>query len=88
METSHLALSDNGFLFDSRNGATYGLNATGTYLLRRMIDGTPSDELPDALIEAFDVTVAEAERDVEQFLLRLADLRLFEDEAEELGGVQ
>ncbi len=72
----NLALSENGFLFDTRTGNTYSLNRTGTFLLRRLIDGTARDELEACLIDRFDVERETASHDVEQFLFLLRDLRI------------
>ena len=72
----HLALSDTGFLFDTRTGHTYSLNRTGTFLLRALMDGTETDALPARLCEAFEVDEETARRDAEQFLFRLRDLGL------------
>ncbi len=73
----NLAVSDSGFLFDARTGRTFSLSPTGTFLLRALIGGTPPDGLPGQLMSAFDLDANLAERDAEQFLLRLRDLRIF-----------
>jgi len=86
----HLALSDNGFLFDTRTGHTYSLSTTGTFLLRRLIEHTEAahasgdtaaaapgpDELARELVARFEVDVDTARRDVEQFLFRVRDMGL------------
>jgi len=70
----HLALSESGFLFDSRTGLTYTLSRTGTFLLRALIDGVDAETLPERLVATFDVEPRIARRDVEQFLFRLGDI--------------
>ncbi len=72
----NLALSDNGFLFDTRTGSTYSLSSTGTLLLRSLIAGAAPDGLPAVLVDEFELDGRTAAQDVEQFLLRLRDLRL------------
>ena len=79
----NLALSENGFLFDAKTGGTFSLNRTGTFLLREMIDGVLAEQLPDRLVDKFEVDSDTAIRDVEQFLFRLTDLRITEDEEDE-----
>jgi len=79
----YLALSENGFLFDARTGSTYSLNKTGTFLLRKMIDGVSPTGLPEILTEAFEVDSDAANRDVDQFLFRLRDLKIIESREEE-----
>ncbi|MCU0661037.1 MAG: PqqD family protein [Myxococcota bacterium] len=77
---AHLALSENGFLFDQRTGYSFSLSRTGVFLLRRLLDGTPPEQLAAALRETFEVDEQTAERDAIQFLSRLKDLRLTEEE--------
>jgi hypothetical protein len=77
---SHLALSENGFLFDQRTGYSYSLSRTGTFLLRRLLDGVPAPELAKALCEAFEVDEKIAKRDSDEFLSRIKDLRLTEED--------
>ena len=70
----HLALSDSGFLFDTRSGCTYSLSRTGTFLLRCLMEGAGPDELGGRLSCTFEVDDETAGRDAEQFVLRLRDL--------------
>lgn len=79
---AHLALSENGFLFDGRTGSTFSLNRTATFLLRRIIDGVAPEVLSGMLEDTFDVESTTARRDVEQFLYRLKDLSLTQVEEE------
>ena len=72
----NLALSENGFLFDSRTGNTYSLNQTGTFILRKLIDGELPERLLKLLGSDFDIAEEVAERDIEQFLFRLKDLKI------------
>ena len=78
----NLALSENGFLFNTRTGHTFSLNTTGTWVLRMLIEEVPPAELPARLVEAFDVDPATATRDVELFLFRLRDMDLTADSAD------
>ena len=74
----NLALSDNGFLFDTRTGSTYSLSRTGTFLLRQLMTGTGVDSLPGRLVETYEVDDDTAARDVEQFVFRLRDMRVID----------
>ena len=76
----NLALSENGFLFDTRTGSTYSLNRTGTFLLRHVIDGASRASLAERLVATFEVRPEVAERDVAQFLFRLKELRVVDIE--------
>ena len=72
----HLALSDNGFLFDTRTGNTFSVSRSGTFLLRALIAGAKADALADRLVTHFETDSATAVRDVEQFMFRLRDMGL------------
>lgn len=76
----HLALSDNGFLFDTRTGNTFTLNKTATCLLKALIGGASEADLGNCLTERFEVDEGSASRDIEQFLFRMRDLRLIGEE--------
>ena len=64
---SHLALSDDGFLFDPTSGHTYTLNSVGTFILRKMIEKYSSEQIIAAVIEEYDVSEEILSRDLEQF---------------------
>ncbi len=76
----HLALSETGFLFDTRTGSTYSLSRTGTFLLRTLIKGEGAANLPGRLAQQYDVDASTAARDVEQFIFRLKDLGVLDVE--------
>jgi PqqD family protein of HPr-rel-A system len=76
----HLALSANGFLFDATTGHTYTLNRSGTALLRGILDGQEATQLAEHLAESFDIGMAAAAQDTEQFLIRLKDLGILADQ--------
>jgi PqqD family protein of HPr-rel-A system len=78
---SHLALSDNGFLFDSSTGYTYTLNETGTFILKRLIDDRPEEAILGDLTESFDTTEEVLSRDLEQFINFLSELGLVLEKA-------
>ncbi len=76
---SHLALSDNGFLFDSSTGRTYTLNSTGTFILKKLIDGLSRKDILSALVEEYDVTEITASHDLDKFLDYLSELLSLDD---------
>lgn len=77
----HLALSDNGFLFDTRSGRTFSLSSTGTFLLQALMTGAEMASLPERLMARFEVDATTAGRDCEQFMFRLRDLGLTPENA-------
>jgi hypothetical protein len=47
------------------------MNAAGALLWRRLAEGTNREELVDALVSAYGLPLADAERDVDQFVDQL-----------------
>ncbi len=75
---SHLALSDNGFLFDSSTGHTYTLNSTGTSILKRLIRGLGIQQIITELAKEYDTSDEVLARDFDQFFHFLKNLGLIE----------
>jgi hypothetical protein len=75
---SHLALSDNGFLFDSATGHTYSLNETGTFILKRMIQGLSLEKIKEVMTETYGISSEILSKDMEQFFHFLGDLGIIE----------
>ncbi len=79
---SELALSESGFVFDPRSGATFSVNPTGLVLLRALQAGTPREALAAALRgRCLGAEAADVERDVEDFLRLLTHEGLLEEGA-------
>lgn len=70
---SHLALSDDGFLFDPTSGHTYTLNSVGTFILKKMIEKYSFDQIISAVTEVYDVSEDIFSRDLEQFYYFLSE---------------
>lgn len=66
-----LAVSDSGFVFDPRTGATFSVNPTGLALLRGLMQGLERARLVGALDEGFEVDGADLDRDVDEFVEQL-----------------
>jgi len=73
---SHLALSDEGFLFDPTSGNTYTLNSVGTFILKKMIEEYSFDQIIAAMIKVYDVPEDILCRDLEQFFHFLSEQRI------------
>ena len=71
---TYLALSENGFLFDTTTGHTYSLNPSGTFILKRLIKGIPLEDIKAAMAETYDTTEEVITRDLNQFMLFLTEL--------------
>jgi PqqD family protein of HPr-rel-A system len=73
-DASHLkslAISETGFVFDPRSGATFTLNATGLALVGALRDGASIDEAVTRLRASFDEVGDLVRDDVVDFLQAL-----------------
>jgi PqqD family protein of HPr-rel-A system len=66
-----LAISDSGFVFDPRSGATFTLNATGLAIVLALRDGLPIDALATRVRERFAETPESLDDDVMDFVRAL-----------------
>jgi hypothetical protein len=73
---SLLVLTDTGFLLDPSNGESFTVNASGRLILTDLLKKRDSRTIWRKLVKAFDISEAQARRDVDQFLLRLRALGL------------
>ena len=78
---SHLALSNNGFLFDSATGHTYSLNETGTFILKKLIEGLSLKEIGTAMTATYDISRKILSKDLDQFFHFLCELGIIEKES-------
>ena len=77
---SHLALSDNGFLFDSTTGHTFSLNQTGTFILKKLIEGLTRKQIRTAMTEEYKASEEIVSNDLDQFFHFLSELGIIEKE--------
>lgn len=68
-----LAISDNGFLFDVTTGQTYTLNSIAHEIIRKLQDGHKPSEILQSLLDEYDVSKDDAERDLEYFIVQLKE---------------
>ncbi|RJR30068.1 MAG: PqqD family protein [Desulfobacteraceae bacterium] len=73
---THLALSDDGFLFDTATGNTFTLNSTATLILRKLIEGWDTARIATDICEVYDTGEETAVRDLNQFMQYLIDLEI------------
>ena len=67
----NLAISDTGFVFEPRSGATFTLNATGLVVLLALRDGAGVDQIVDKLKQGFDGANGGTREDVVDFVQTL-----------------
>ena len=56
------------------------LNETGALLYRRLCEGSPAEALVDALTAEYDVSAAEAQSDVSEFLAHMRQLGVVQED--------
>jgi len=66
-----LALNDSGFVFDPVNGRSFTANEIGMYVLRFLQHSNDADALLNAIADDFDVSQADAQRDIIEFSAQL-----------------
>jgi PqqD family protein of HPr-rel-A system len=64
---AHLAMNDEGFVFDPSTGDSYMLNTTGLFILKKLRDDVRLAEIVKAVAHEYDVSLDEAERDTNDF---------------------
>jgi hypothetical protein len=67
-QLQNLAISETGFVFDPRTGATFTLNPAGLAVLMALRDGLPLDGVVARVHERFDAVPAAARQDVVEFV--------------------
>ena len=71
-----LAISETGFVFDPRTGATYSVNPTGLVVLQGLREGMNGGAIAASISEKFGVSVREAEVDLSDFVQTLRQYAL------------
>ena len=66
-----LAISETGFVFDPRSGATYSLNPTARLLITGLRDGSTLDNLAALIGEEFTATSDQLRDDILDFIQSL-----------------
>ena len=72
-----LQVSSSGFVFDPQTGGTFSLNFTGLRILTLLRQGKSTADISVVLAREYDVRLADAIRDVEDFLNNLRECGLF-----------
>ncbi len=72
----NLALSENGFLFDTTSGNTFTLNKTAGLILKGLIAGMSPETISEDLSEFFDVPYEMVSGDVQQFIHHLGKINV------------
>lgn len=76
---ANLALSENGFLFDTVSGNTFTLNNTGKIIVKGLIDGATLEQISTAIAGDFEVSYENASSDTQQFIHHLVRINVIQD---------
>ncbi len=68
MRLQRLAISEEGFIFDPETGNSYTVNETGLFVLKGLLASRPRQEIAQEMAAIYDVSPAEGERDIDEFL--------------------
>ncbi|NPA33853.1 MAG: PqqD family protein [Chlorobi bacterium] len=63
-----LAISKNGFVFNPSTGESFRTNEVGRLILEMLQEGKSDEEILERILEEYDVSKEEAERDLLEFL--------------------
>ncbi len=67
----HLAISEEGFIFDPITGNSFTTNKTGLFILSRIRQGISEEDIVSAMKERFDVEGVELQKDLTDFIEQL-----------------
>lgn len=73
---SHLAVNEEGFVFDPTTGDSYQVSSTGLHILGGLRSGMADEEIARSLAAKYEVGIEDARRDVADFRSNLKNLSL------------
>lgn len=73
---NHLAINDEGFVFDPSTGESFTVNSTGLAILKALKENKTSGEIAAELQAQFESPSEDIERDVIDFIAHLRTYRL------------
>lgn len=77
--SKNLAISESGFAFNGSTGDSFLLNETAKFILQKINDGLAEQEVLKVLLNEFDVSSIEAEKDLHEFITQLKIYGLIEE---------
>lgn len=72
----HLAINDEGFIFNPTTGESWTTNKTGLFILKLLKEGLAEEEILNKLVEEFETDKDTAYRDLTDFLEKLRSYKL------------
>ena len=75
---SNIATSENGFIFNPATGDSFSGNAMAAQLLLAMKNGKPEEDIKKDVLEKYDVSADQLERDWDDWIVQLKEANLLE----------
>jgi hypothetical protein len=75
---SDIATSENGFIFNPATGDSFSGNAMAAQLLLAMKNGKPEKDIKKDILEKYDVSADQLERDWDDWIVQLKEANLLE----------
>ena len=73
---THLAINDEGFIFNPLTGESWTTNQTGLFILKKLKEGKSQEEIVQLLSQEFEVDIETAQRDLIDFLEKIRSYKL------------
>ena len=73
-----MAISETGLVINSMTNELFSLNPIGLEILKMMMNNELDDEIKKKIMEEYDITGFEFEKDFQDFLKTLSDNRIIE----------
>jgi len=74
----NLAISDTGFIFDPFSGKTFTVNEMGMVIIQSLKNGEDVGLIQNKIMEEFDTTLDQLDRDISDFLIQLKEQSLIQ----------
>jgi Coenzyme PQQ synthesis protein D (PqqD) len=74
----NIATSENGFIFNPATGDSFSANHLASAILASMKSGEEASQIKQNILEKYDVSPEQLERDWEDWLLQLKEANLLE----------
>ncbi|MDN5285219.1 MAG: hypothetical protein JWR38_1493 [Mucilaginibacter sp.] len=76
---SDIATSENGFIFNPATGDSFSGNAMAAQWLLAMKNGKPEEDIKKDILEKYNVSVEQLERDWDDWIVQLKEANLLEN---------
>jgi hypothetical protein len=74
----NVATSENGFIFNPATGDSFTSNSIGSEIIEAMKRGESEQEIKSAIMEKYEVSAEQLNRDWEDWILQLKEANLLE----------